>query len=218
MAGDVARLQDTERSLQAELNRVSAANQSVRVRAGNGSHLAASVLRSWAPRTEPPVAVWHVGLQAKHADAEATIRELREDVQDAQKRAGTLQLDLDAVRTASKQREARLEAENAELAAQVDTIPQLQEFRKRAEVCGCGFACVVVCCCVSVRVPVVVAVAVAVVVVVDVWLCGYYNDSHDRMDAGACRHVRQRLKTVCDRPQHSPHRTQRQLRPRSLTS
>jgi len=98
-------------------------------------------------RTEPPVAVWHVGLQAKHADAEATIRELREDVQDAQKRAGTLQLDLDAVRTASKQREAQLEAENAELAAQVDTIPQLQEFRKRAEVCGCGFTCVVVCVC-----------------------------------------------------------------------
>ena len=101
-------------------------------------------------RTEPPVAVWHVGLQAKHADAEATIRELREDVQDAQKRAGTLQLDLDAVRTASKQREARLEAENAELAAQVDTIPQLQEFRKRAEVCGCVAVCVclVVCLCV----------------------------------------------------------------------
>lgn len=38
LAGDVARLQDTERSLQAELNRVSAANQSVRVRAGNASH------------------------------------------------------------------------------------------------------------------------------------------------------------------------------------
>ena len=155
-------------------------------------------------RTEPPVAVWHVGLQAKHADAEATIRELREDVQDAQKRAGTLQLDLDAVRTASKQREARLEAENAELAAQVDTIPQLQEFRKRAEVCGCVAVCVclVVCLCVCAWLHMRCCVL----------LC------HDRMDAGACRHVRQRLKTACDRPPHSPHWTQRQLRPRSLTS